>query len=777
MSPEPLATEEAVATSAFAPPPSPSVEPLLELVRSYAPTADLSPIARAFALAGSAHEGQVRESGEAFVAHPLAVATVLAELNADIPSIVAGLLHDVVEDTTVPLETIHAEFGEEVAELVDGLTKLTRTELERRALAEKGAGEEPASSPKTLERAANIRKLLLAMAADVRVMVIKLADRLHNMRTLEGLPEEKQRRIAEETLQIFAPLAHRLGIWHLKAQLEDLAFKYLERAEYLRLAEALARSKREREADVAEVRRLLGERLAAHGITADIQGRAKHLYSIWNKIRQQKLSLDELYDLIAVRVIVATKPECYLVLGHAHDLWLPIPGLFSDHIAQPKPNGYQSLHTKVIGPRGEPVEIQIRTQDMHRTAEFGVAAHWAYKEGDAARGDRRFEEKLTWLRQQLFEWQNDPSSDTEFLRSVVETLFADQVFVFTPRGDVIDLCSGSCPIDYAFRIHTEVGLRCAGARVNGRQVPLSYQFKNGDIVEIQTRPSAQPSADWLNLAKTSHARSRIRAWLRKQRHTEYAARGRELLEKEAQRHGMELKELLRSERFAEALRSLNYGHEEDMLAAIGHGFLAPATLLNRLRQPETPRVAGPTGRPGESGRLQVTAGGLAGLMMRRAPCCLPLPGDEVMGFTSRDRGIIIHRATCPSFKRAAQLEEGRVQPLSWPSDPERRYHVPVRMESLDRQGLLAEVTQVFGERKINVEKLTIRTRPGDSALWDFVVDVCDTRELAEAMRAVRTLPDMLDVTRLHAAVTPARVSTQQRRRTRRRRNKTERGPA
>src|SRR5688572_7918928 len=463
-------------------PQSPGVEPLLERVGGYLPEADVDLLRRAYALAEEAHSGQLRDSGAPYIQHPLQVAETLADLTSDAPTIAAGLLHDVVEDTSVDLERIRHEFGEEVARLVDGVTKLSQTELSRRALEESG---EPDGAPvpvaKQQERAANIRKIFLAMAKDVRVMIVKLADRLHNMQTLEGLDPARQKRIAEETLQIFAPLAHRLGIWHFKWQLEDLSFKYLHREEHDRIVEALARTRRERDEDVVQVRRILQEKLEEHGIKGEIQGRAKHLHSIWNKVNKQELSFEELYDLIAVRVIVNSVEECYHVLGIVHQIWLPIPGLFSDHIARPKPNMYQSLHTKVIGPRGEPIEIQIRTWEMHRTADFGIAAHWNYKEG--GRPDRRFEEKLTWLRQQFFDWQSDSSSDTEFMRSVTEDLFTDQVFVFTPHGDVIDLPAGSGPIDFAFRIHSDVGLHCVGAKVNGRMVPLSTTFKNGDIVE------------------------------------------------------------------------------------------------------------------------------------------------------------------------------------------------------------------------------------------------------------------------------------------------------
>jgi guanosine-3',5'-bis(diphosphate) 3'-pyrophosphohydrolase len=752
--------------------PVPALEELIEKIRRYDPDADVEMVRRAYDTAAAAHAGQTRDSGAPYIEHPLQVATILADLEMDTAAICASLLHDVVEDTSVELENLEAQFGAEVARLVDGVTKLSQAELENswvrvetsgrdapaitgeseREATRRGDSNSPLPTPisqastDTKRRAANIRKIFLAMARDVRVMIIKLADRVNNMQTLGALPEDRRRRIAEETLQIYAPLAHRLGIWQFKWQLEDYSFKYLYPEAYNEIAEKVNRSRKEREADIAEVREILTERLTEEGIKAEIQGRPKHLWSIYQKIQKQELDFSDIYDLIAVRIIVDTVSDCYHALGVVHDLWLPIQGMFNDHIARPKSNMYQSLHTKVIGPRGEPLEIQIRTREMHRTADFGIAAHWQYKEG--GRPDRRFEEKLAWLRQQLFDWQSDARDATEFLHSVIDDLFTDQVFVFTPRGDVVDLPAGSSPLDFAFRIHSDVGLHCVGAKVNGRLVPLSYRFKNGDIVEIMTRPSAQPSYDWLTLVKTSHAKSRIKAWFRKQRHAENLGRGRELLEKEAARLNLDPKEVLRTENLQKAAQLFNLANDVELQAAVGSGHVAASTVLSRLRAQEPPKREIVTGKPIAEAKLSIAAGGVDDVFIRRSKCCEPLPGEEVIGYVTRGKGMAIHRKCCSNAQSLIASEPERIVQVAWKHQGQERYPIHLRIETLDRVGLLNEISSIFSERKTNIESANIRSHKNRTALFDLVVDVADAADLQSLVRVVDRIPDVLSIERV-----------------------------
>ena len=725
---------------------------LLDRVREYLPQADTSNIVRAYRVAEFGHRGQTRRSGEPYITHPLAVAGILAELEMDVATICAGLMHDVVEDSTdgnggtlITLDNIRKAFGEEIALLVDGVTKLTSYLDVERELEETSDQEKRKRKREIVHTAANLRKIFIAMSRDLRVMIIKLADRLHNMRTLDALPRERQIKISSETLQILAPMAHRLGIWQIKWQLEDLAFKYLEPEKYAELAARVQRTRKEREEDINEAICILKERLEKEKIRAEVHGRAKHLYSIYQKMLKEEIDLDQIYDLLAIRVIVDTVPDCYHALGVVHDLWLPIPGRFDDYIAKPKPNMYQSLHTKVIGPRQQPLEVQIRTWEMHRTADFGIAAHWQYKEGTTPQD--RFEQRMRMLRQQLFEWQADGKDSAEFLRSVVESLFNDQVFAFTPKGDVIDLVAGSTPVDFAYRVHTDVGNTCVGAKVNGRIVPLNYRLKNGDIVEIITRPNAHPSRDWLNFVKTPHARSKIKQYFRRQAHAENVARGKELLEREAERLGAEPKVVLHAEALEEVSKQLNLPNAEEVYAAVGDGRYSAQAVLNRLL-PRMPLQASlfATGKVMES-EARLSVDGIDNVMIRRAKCCTPLPGDDVIGYTSRGRGITLHRRSCMNVQNYLLTEPERLVAVRWEEKQGACYAVSLHIEAADRTGLLSDISTVFGESRTNITAIRTMSRADGTAHIDITVEVRSVSHLHSLIDRVRRISDVLDIRR------------------------------
>lgn len=720
---------------------------LLKKVQTYDKSADIELIRRAYDYADKAHEGQTRESGESYIIHPLETARILAELEMDSSTIIAGLLHDVVEDCTVSLEQLEDEFGPEVAGLVDGVTKLSKADFEAmEPTGNKDVDNKKLRQAELKRRAENLRKIFLAMARDVRVMIIKLADRTHNMWTLSALPTERQRKIATETQQIYAPLAHRLGIWQIKWQLEDLAFKTLQPDEYNEIVERVSRTRREREGDLRTVTEIAKKRLEEAGIKATIQGRPKHLYSIYHKIKSQELDFSEIYDLTAIRVIVDTVTDCYHALGVVHETWMPIPGKFSDYIAKPKSNMYQSLHTKVVGPRGEPMEIQIRTWEMHRTADFGIAAHWQYKENKAANTD--FDHKLSWLRQQLFDWQSDSKDPNEFLRSVIEDLFTDQVFVFTPKGDVIDLPSGSTPVDFAYRIHSDVGNLCIGAKANGKIVPLSYEFRNGDIVEIMTRANTAPSMDWLAFVKTSHAKSKIKGWFRRLKHAENVTRGRELLEREAVRLGLDPVELLKQENLEKIAKNFNYGSLEDLYATIGYGQLGASAIIGKLRAQEPPKNQITIGRRQTEGKLSILAGGVDEVFIRRSRCCQPLPGDDVVGYVSRGRGMALHRRNCPNAISLASSEPERLTQIEWKRSDSEYYAVDISINVLDRVGLLNDISGIFSESHTNIRSAKIKTNRNKTATINLTIEVADVAELAQITRSVTRISDVLDIRRV-----------------------------
>lgn len=682
--------------------------------------------------------GQTRISGEEYITHPLSVAMILAEIEMDEKTLLAALLHDVVEDTSCSLDQISSAFGEEVALMVDGVTKLGKLEFKS----------------KEEQQAENLRKMFLAMAKDIRVILIKLADRLHNMRTLKYQPEKKQKEIALETLEIYGPLAHRLGIYHLKWELEDLSFRYLYPENYYQLADQVSQTRGKREEFIINVIQILREKLASVGIEADIQGRPKHLYSIYEKMKEQQKELSEIYDVLAVRILVHSIRDCYASLGTVHTLWKPIPGRFRDFIAMPKTNMYQSLHTTVVGPRGEPLEVQIRTVEMHRTAEYGIAAHWRYKEG--GRGDKDFDKKLAWLRQ-LLEWQHDLRDAREFMETLKVDLFADAVFVFTPKGDVYELPAGSVPIDFAYRVHTQVGHSCVGAKVNGRIVPLEYKLKNGDIVEVITsKHPAGPSRDWINMVKTSQAKNRIRQWFKKEHREENIARGRELLEREAKRLGME-QDFFKDQALLEAGKRYTLLTVDDVYASIGEGSITATTVLNRIREARPDRkiilpekyqaLVGDQrkpdwGRPTQGIRVR----GVDNLLIRLAHCCNPIPGDPIVGYITRGRGVSIHRSDCRNLKFFGQGEDSRLVEVTWDSEVQTSFQVKLEIAGSDRAGLLSDILAVLVEMKISANWVNARGRK-DTAIVEMILEMKSKEQLEYIISKINRVKDVYEVRR------------------------------
>ncbi|MCW5938974.1 MAG: bifunctional (p)ppGpp synthetase/guanosine-3',5'-bis(diphosphate) 3'-pyrophosphohydrolase [Fimbriimonadaceae bacterium] len=723
----------------------PDLAALLESVRLHHPEDDLRTVERAYQVAAQAHIGQVRVSGDPYISHPVAVAQIVADLRMDIDSVVASLLHDVVEDTSVSIESIALEFGAEVAHLVEGVTKLKMNNQ---------AGESPSqrAAAETTRAAESLRKMLLAMAQDIRVMVIKLADRLHNMRTVGSLPPEKQTRIANETLDIYAPLAARLGIWQVKWQLEDLAFKALHPKEFAEISELVAKSRTTREDELHRATEQLQEQLVERGLGhAVITSRPKHLFSIFNKIVKQGFQFEEIYDLQAMRVLVNEPYECYLVLGLVHDLWLPMPGLFTDFIAMPKPNGYQSLHTKVIGPGGEPLEIQIRTHEMHEIAEFGVAAHWTYKEGNT----KDDVAALSDLRKQLFDWSSDSRTSSDFLRTVTTDLFSEQVFVFTPKGDVLDLPRDSTPVDFAFRVHSDIGLRLVGAKVNGTMVPLHHRLQNGDVVELITRSNAQPSLDWLEFIKSQHTRSKLRAYFRRRNRSESVARGREAVDRGLKAAGIDPRLWLGDDRLNDLAKEFKDCEKgEDVLARVGEGLVSVQSFVEKVRKvfkDQQPELGIKTRAAAREATL--IEGGIDNVMYRRAKCCLPVPGEDVVGYVARARGIVIHRRVCPNAMRLMETEAERTIPLDWPEDGA-AHSVLLKIVAVNRQGLLMDISTILGETKTNVSGLEVRTLPNHTAEMDLTIDVTDTTHLQSVMNKIGNFSDVISILRVFDQKTP-----------------------
>ena len=716
------------------------LEKLLQKLTQSRPDADTRLIADAFAFAQEAHGEQKRESGEPFVSHPLGVAEILVSLQMDDITVAASLLHDVVEDTEVTLEEIQERFGPEVAALVDGVTKLSRLPFQS----------------KQEQQAESLRKMFLAMARDIRVIIIKLADRLHNMRTLRNLPVERQKKIARETLEIYAPLTHRLGMYKLKWELEDLALRYLEPKEYYNLVQLVKKKRQERERYINEVMDTLQSQLKELKIQAKIEGRPKHFYSIYQKMVEKGREFTEIYDLIAIRVIVESVKDCYAVLGIVHTLWKPVPGRFKDYIAMPKSNQYQSLHTTVIGPGGEPFEIQIRTWEMHHTAEYGVAAHWRYKEGG---GEDKFEDKISWLRQ-LLEWQREMKDAQDFLETLKIDLFEDEVFVFTPKGDVKSLPAGSTPVDFAYSVHSDIGHRCTGAKVNGKLVPLNTKLKNGDIVEIITSKNSKPSGDWLSFIKTSKARSKVRQYVRETQKQQATEDGRELLEKEARKYNFEPRGVLLAEKLAELARKHGYADTDDLYAAIGFGRLTANQTLEKLvgseklkkqkqslrqeRQLERQKRLGLKGkaRPSQG----VRAPGLDNLLIRFSRCCNPVPGDDIVGYITRGRGVSVHRKDCPNLGTLS-TEKGRIIEVFWEGTGQSSYPVELEVLAEDRVNLLSNIMLAVSEMKTNIVAVHGRTLKNKQAQIDLVVDIKDLEHMQAIIAQLQNVEGVLSAHR------------------------------
>jgi GTP diphosphokinase / guanosine-3',5'-bis(diphosphate) 3'-diphosphatase len=693
------------------------------------PGADLEPVGQAFDLAVTAHEGQKRATGEPYVTHPIASAQILAELGIDTVAIQAALLHDVPEDTEYSLTDVEERFGAEVAQLVDGVTKLSKF----------------STHSHEQQQAENIRKMLLAMAQDIRVVLIKLADRLHNMRTLYGLPPEKQQRIARQTMEIYAPLAERLGIWQMKWELEDLAFKALEPERFRELAKLLDTRRKGRETYIERAIAELKPKLAAAGIEADLQGRPKHIYSIWKKMERKGAEFGEIYDVYAIRILVEEVRDCYAALGIVHSIWRPIPGQFDDYIAVPKNNLYQSLHTAVIALDGKPLEIQIRTQAMHQVSEVGIAAHWRYKEG--TKSDREYDAKLAWLRQ-LLDWQRDVSDATEFVEGIKLDIFQDQVFVFTPKGDIKDLPAGATPLDFAYRIHTDVGHRTIGAKVNNRLVPLDYRLKNGDIVEIVTTKGEHgPSRDWMNVVKTSHAREKIRQWFKRKDRDENIVHGRESLERELRRLARTSIAAVGPDQILEVAKHLNYETLDDFYAAIGYGAVGAQTVVMRLGVVDDVQSTLPTVAPPQ--KLERTGGvrvkGVGDLLIRFAKCCNPIPGDPIVGFITRGKGVTVHLQSCPTVIN--EREVSRLIDVEWEHTPTETYPIAIRVEAYDRTGLLSDITQVVAENKVNIVAAHVGVTPDHTAVVTATMQVHSVSQLARVMSRIETLKDVISVQR------------------------------
>ena len=720
---------------------------LVELVKKNQPNAETELIVKAYNFAKEAHKDQKRVSGLPYIMHPMQVATIVASMKMDVESVVASLLHDVVEDTDFSLEDVKTLFGESVALLVDGLTKLDKISFQTKEEAEMD----------------NIRKMFLAMAKDIRVIVIKFADRLHNLSTLISMPEEKQREKARETLSIFAPLAHRLGMYKIKWELEDMSLKYLDPVAFHEISEGIAQKRNEREEFISHIKHELKNKLDEANISCQIDGRAKHFYSIYRKMFTQNKTLDQIYDLFAVRVITENVSDCYTALGIAHELYTPMPGRFKDYIAMPKPNMYQSLHTTVIGHNGTPVEIQIRTRKMHEIAENGIAAHWKYK--GVKEGEKDFEAKLSWIRQ-LLEIQNDADSEEEFLRALKIDLFTDQVFVFTPKGDVMSFPIGATPVDFAFTIHSAIGYKMLGARVNGKIVPLDYQLQNSDIVEVITSGAVHgPSRDWLKFVKTRQARGKINQWFKKENRDENIEKGKEILEKEVKRLGLSSSELLTEEYLMALFKRYGYSSLDDLYCSVGYGSIPISKVIARLKEEQRKKaeqkeshltienissVVTPLAQSTKSSD-GVVVSGIDNCLIRYSKCCNPVPGDRIIGYITRGRGVSVHRQDCVNIANAYSIpeEKARLIEVSWATGKETSFNASLKIETTDRPNMLFDIAAVFSEIKIPIKTINARSKD-DVGFFDITVEINDIEQLERIISKLRNVKDVIDVSRSHS---------------------------
>jgi len=736
-------------------------EDLISRVRKYHPSDDISIISRAYRVADEAHQGQVRKSGEPYIVHPLYVAIILADLELDKETIVAGILHDVVEDTILTKDEIVALFGEEVGLLVDGVTKLQHFTIDESHV------KEDADKDKIEIQAENLRKMFLAMAKDIRVIMIKLADRLHNMRTLSHMPPEKQQRIARETLDIYSPIADRLGISRIKVELDDLSLKYLHPDVYADLTRQIAVRKTEREIYIRSIVDEVSEHIKNAGIVAKIDGRVKHYFSIYKKMINQNKSIDQIYDLFAVRIIVDTVRDCYAALGIIHEIYKPIPGRFKDYIAMPKPNMYQSLHTTLIGSSGQPFEIQIRTYEMHRAAEYGIAAHWKYKEAaDGRKPQVQEEEKLAWLRQ-ILEWQRDMSDNAEFLNLLKSDLdlFSDSVYCFTPTGDVKNLPAGSTPIDFAYAIHSAVGNRMVGARVNGQLVNIDYVINNGDRIEIITSQNSKgPSRDWLNIVKSTQARNKISQWFKQELKEENIARGKELILDFCKSRGINPADINKQEYKDAIMRKYGFHDWDSVYAAIGHGAIKEGQIVNKLvelRDAEhkknitdeevlkeiTDNIKKPAKIRASGTGIKVK--GTDDIAVRFSKCCSPVPGDEIVGFVTRGRGISIHRSDCVNLASMCEHDRGRIIEAEWQTEDEisGKYPAEIMIYASDRNGLLVDISRILTENNIRIISLNTRTNKQGMVTMNTAFEISSREELSRVVEKIRAVPNVVDIER------------------------------